>query len=660
MNASLAWKINRLKLMSPAEIVWRVKKHGQKVAAKIGIGMLSSPPAADTGSFGKSFIHFQPSLEDETALLESANEIIAGRWRVFAMHSASLGFPPQWNCDPKTGTIAPLAPGKLIDYRSEHLVGDIKYLWEPARHLELVTLAQAWQISGKCEYRDACRVLLDSWFEQCPYPLGVHWTSALELAVRLVNWAFAWHLLGGEKSGLFVDAEGKAFRDRWLASVYQHCHFITGYFSRHSSANNHLFGEYMGLFVASVNWPCWRESAGWAALAKAGLEDEAVRQNFGDGVNKEQAVYYQHEVMDMMLLCHLIGKTNGVLFSANYMTRLEGLAEFVAALMDRSGNMPMIGDSDDAQMVRLAYGANWNPYRSLLASCALLFSRPDFKHKAGNSLDDKNRWLFGNVGLSAWASMPDDQGFVPRQAFPEGGYWVLGDGFGTKDEVLAVVDAGPLGYLSIAAHGHADALAMTLSVGGEPFLIDPGTYAYHTQKRWRNYFRGTSAHNTMRVDGLDQSVIGGNFMWLQKANARCEVWESSSERDCFVGSHDGYGRLANRVLHRRTLVLDKTRRLLRVVDQVECRGSHEIELFWHFDDACSIKLATDSATATKHGRNIFLAFFGPRCESSLHRGDESLPLGWISRRFDIKTPTTTLRRQASIAGDSEFVTEITF
>lgn len=657
--SSLAWKFNRLKLMSPAEIAWRVSKHGQKLAAKHGIGTASRPPAASSAAFGKPFIHLSPGADDAAALLAEANRILDGRWRVFAMHEATLGFPPEWNRDPKTGTLAPLMPGKSIDYRREQIVGDIKYLWEPSRHLELVTLALAFRVSGDGKYLAACRVLLDSWFEQCPYPLGVHWTSSLELAVRLVNWAFAWHLIGGEKSVLFADADGAAFRERWLANVYQHCHFISGYFSRHSSANNHLFGEYMGLFVASLNWPCWPQSARWAALAKAGLEREALRQNFADGVNKEQAVYYQHEVMDMMLLCHLVGRANDVSFSAGYLDRLECLGEFVAALMDCSGNIPMIGDSDDAQMVRFGYGEDRNPYRSLLASCAILFSRADFKQKAG-ALDDKNRWLFGHDGLAAWASLPAVSETLPRKAFPEGGYWVLGADFDSPDEVKAVVDAGPLGYLSIAAHGHADALAMTLSVGGVAFLVDPGTYAYHTQKRWRDYFRGTSAHNTVRVDGEDQSVIGGNFMWLQKANACCEAWETTSTRDFFVGSHDGYLRLPDGVLHRRSIEFDKVRRQLRVVDFLKCSGKHEIELFWHFSDDCSVEFSGDRISATKYGRNIFLAFFGTTCEATLHRGDEELPLGWISHHFDTKTPTTTLRRRTNIADSAEFVTEISY
>ena len=117
----------------------------------------------------------------------------------------------------------------------------------------------------------------------------------------------------------------------------------------------------------------------------------------------------------------------------------------------------------------------------------------------------------------------------------------------------------PWATQSIAAHGHADALAFTLSVGGREFLVDPGTYAYHTQGAWRSYFRGTAAHNTVRVDGRDQSQPGGNFMWLRKAPAGCNLWRTSVERDVFEGWHGGYAGLADPVMHRRRIALESAR-----------------------------------------------------------------------------------------------------
>jgi len=102
-------------------------------------------------------------------------------------------------------------------------------------------------LSGEAKYAEGIRVLLDSWFDQCPYPLGPNWTSSLEHAVRLVNWSFAWHLLGGEASPLFMDDAGQAFKRRWLEVIYQHCHFIAGYFSGFSFSQQSFAGRIHGL-----------------------------------------------------------------------------------------------------------------------------------------------------------------------------------------------------------------------------------------------------------------------------------------------------------------------------------------------------------------------------------------------------------------------------
>ncbi|MGH8747056.1 MAG: alginate lyase family protein, partial [Burkholderiales bacterium] len=491
-----------------------------------------------------------------------------GRWDVLALRDCALGFPPRWNRDPKTGIEAPLDFGKAIDYRDPRVVGDIKYLWEPNRHLELVTLAQAWRLTGNARYAQGARRLLESWLEQCPYPRGVQWTSALEAGVRLVNWAIAWHLLGGE---------GRELRGRWLAAVYRHCHFIARNLSRHSSANNHLFGELTGLFIASITWPLWPESARWRALARDGLEAEALKQVGADGVDREQALWYQQEVADMMLLALLFGRANGAELSPRVAARLERMLEFVAAVMDSAGHVPMIGDADDGALVRLARESEFCPWRSLLASGAVLFERGDFKARA-ERFDDQSRWLLGDAAAQRFAALPATPVLPARRAFADGGYYVLGQDFGAPREVKLVADAGPLGYLSIAAHGHADALAFTLCAGGREILIDPGTYAYHRHGRWRDYFRGTAAHNTLRVDRQDQSLAGGSFLWLRHARARCELLESDACRDLFVGAHDGYLRLRDPVLHRRRIEFDKLASRIEVHDTLECAGEHFVEL----------------------------------------------------------------------------------
>ena len=659
---NLAWKLNRLRAMGWPEIVHRLRDAARQRLRASGHGLVTRPPAPvlAAGNFGQPWLAPLPPALDGAPCLAAADAILAGRFDVFALRGAALGFPPDWNRDPKTGTVVPLTFGKGIDYRDQAVVGDIKCLWEPNRHLALSDLAMAYRLSGERRYADGVRFLLDSWWDQCPYPLGPNWSSALELGLRLVSWSLTWQLLGGASSPLFEGQDGQAFLRRWLDSIYQHCHGIAGDLSRHSSANNHLFGELTGLHVAALTWPCWPDSAAWLAQSGAELEAEALRQNTAEGVNREQAIYYQHAVADHMLLCLLAGRANGRPRSPAFALRLEKMLEFIAALMDAGGAVPAIGDADDALQAHWGRAPGWNPYRSLLASGAVLFNRPDFKAKSA-LFDEKSRWLLGETGARAYAALAADvtRPGLPR-AFPDGGYYILGEALDTPAELRLVADAGPLGYLSIAAHGHADALALNLSIGGAAVLVDPGTYAYHTQKQWRDYFRGTSAHNTLRVDGLDQSEPGGNFLWLRKANARCERWECDAEGQHWTASHDGYLRLADPLLHRRAIVLAPGAASLVVDDVLECGGRHRIELFWHFSPDCEVVL--DGALAQVRGRgfSLELEMPGSPWRPALVRGREAPPLGWFSPRFDEKQAAPTLVWCGDIDGASSLRTVFRF
>jgi hypothetical protein len=659
---NIAWKLNRLRAMSAPEVAHRVRDvlHGR--AQGMGLGLAHTPPPARLDRFGKPWLAALPRDVDIPLHLAAAERILAGYADIFSLHNSQQGFPPDWNRDPKTGKQSPLVFGKRLNYRDENIVGDIKYLWEPSRHLTLTSLAQAYHLSGDMRYAQGFQTLLQSWFDQCPYPLGPQWVSSLELAIRLVNWSFAWHLLGGLDSPLFIGEAGQAFLGAWLDSIYQHCHFIAGYRSRHSSANNHLFGEVLGLQVAAITWPCWDESDTWLQQANRELEAEALRQNSSDGVNLEQAIYYHHEVADMMIIAWLVGRANGVQASAAFTGRLAKMLDFIAGLMDVAGNMPMIGDSDDALLVHWCKTPDWNLYRSLLSTGAILFDDSYYKAKAGR-FDDKSCWLLGDDAKHAYDAMQCcDQPPTFSQTFADGGYYVLGRCLNAQQEIRMVADAGPLGFLSIAAHGHADALAFTLSLGGQPCLIDPGTYAYHTHKKWREYFRGTSAHNTVQVDGESQSVSGGNFLWLHKANTRCEQWDTGPDRDCLIASHDGYLRLPDPVLHRRKIEFIKNTDCVLVEDTLECKGAHQIVLHWHCAPTCRVHIEGEGRKVMVACGASLVEISMPDCDATptLAIGSEIPPLGWISHHFDEKIPSPTVMWTAKIAGTTTFKTILRF
>jgi hypothetical protein len=636
--------------MTPAEVANRVVRLVQARAEGAGLLAARGVPEPELNVVANVWV-FRDGNVKAQPYLAAADRVCEGWLDVFALRGVQIGSPPRWNRDPKTGIEAPLSFGKELDYRDPDRVGDIKYLWEPNRHQHLVTLAQAFALSGAKKYFDALAEHLDSWFFACPYGYGPNWASALEAALRLVNWSAAWQLLGPELE------KHPDFRARWLKSVYQHAQFIRGWLSLHSSANNHLIGEAAGLFVAGLAWPHWPAARAWVATGKAILEREALAQNAPDGVNREQAVWYQQFVLDFLLTALLAGKANGQWFSPDYESRIEAMLDFLASVMDAGGNVPMIGDADDGWVLKLTLEDL--PYRSLLALGAVLFKRGDFKLKA-RALDDRARWLLGAAADAEFERLDAEKTRLPlRQAFPEGGYFVLGCEFDTPNEIRVVADAGPLGYRSIAAHGHADALAFTLSAGGREFFIDPGTYAYHTQERWRAYFRGTAAHNTLRIDGLDQSVPGGNFMWLRKARAGCSLWLSSTDQDSFEGWHDGYMRLEDPVKHRRLIQLHKKARCVILEDTLEMEDEHDVELFFHCAEHCRLEAVEGGYLVSQGERSLRIRLpEAERCTIGVQRGSLAPILGWVSRAFDQREPCSTIVWRARLTGPVRLRTEI--
>ena len=642
--------------MTPAEIGHRVVKAAAMRAERWGF-VRCVVPAPDLTRAATPWIHADARV-DAAPYVEAADRILAGRLDVFALEDVALGEPPRWNRDPKTGIEAPLAFGKQLDYRDPAIVGDIKYLWEPNRHLQLVTLAQAYALTRDDRYALGLRTQLESWFAACPFRMGPNWSSALEAGLRLINWALAWQLLGGLDAPVFRGTEGEAFRHRWLISVYQHAEFVAGHFSLHSSANNHLIGEAAGLFTAGVAWPHWERSRAWREAARSILEREALLQNSSDGVNREQATSYVQFELDLLLLPLLAARANADDFPDGYAARIEAMLAFVASIMDADGNVPMIGDADDGFAVRLDPRKAFCRYRSLLATGALLFGRGDFKAKAG-AADDKTRWLLGPDADARFDAIDASRAALPvRREFREGGYYILGCDFERPDEMRIVADAGALGYREIAAHGHADALAFTLSLGGLEMLVDPGTYAYHTQGEWRAYFRGTAAHNTVRVDERDQSQQGGNFMWLRKANAACSRWLTSEAQDLFEGWHDGYLALEDPVLHRRSIVLDKRARSIAIDDTLQMDGAHTVELFFHAHEDCEAELDAAGATLARGDRTLRITWPDQAGEARILRASVDPIGGWVSRAFDRKVPAPTLVWRARLTGQALLATRI--
>ncbi|MGH8227204.1 MAG: heparinase II/III domain-containing protein [Steroidobacteraceae bacterium] len=651
----LVWLAHRLRAMSAEEVGFRIRRK-LELRAELSGFRLARPPAA-SGRSGTPWLAPLPRRFEHGRYTDAADRILAGRFRIFALHDVQLGFPPRWNVDPLTGIEAPSVFGKSIDYRDRRLAGDAKSLWELNRHLELVTLAEAWHLCGDPRYAKGARALLESWIAECPYPLGLNWCVSLEPAVRLINWMFAWHLLGAEASILFRGPSGRSFRERWLRSVYQHCHFIAGYGSRHSSSNNHRLGEAVGLLVGALTWPLWEESAHWRETAYGELAHETLEQTFSDGVNREQAVWYHQSVAEMTLIAGLVARASGRDFAPQYWQRLGAMLDFLASLMDASGHVPAFGDADDGVLAGLVPRGEEQVFESLLGCGAVLLGRPALAAKAAG-LDDKSRWLLGDAAEQRFAALASaGRREEPIRAYRDGGYFVLGERFGTPREVRIVADAGPLGYLSIAAHGHADALSFTLSAAGVPMLVDPGTYSYDPTGPWRRYFRGTSAHNTITVDGEDQSIYRGGFLWDRHASAHVEQFDLEGAVPTLVARHEGYARLKDPVHHRRTWRYAAAEGTLTVLDEIMCNSAHHLALHWHLAPQCRVIQQGPVIFVERQGVRLWLE--GPAVlQPQVVIGREEPPLGWFSASFGVKEPAPTVVFSGVLSGNASLVSRL--
>jgi len=362
-----------------AEVAYRLARTVRTVSEPFAQHAL---PPRDEHATDLRFLPPFVSLSPD-ALIAAADRGLAGRYTFFDLVDCDLGDPPQWNRDPLTHRVAGTRRAASIDYRDERVVGNIKYLWEANRHLHVATLAQASALTGDPRYAQAIRTQVESWIEQCPIGRGPNWCSSLELGIRLINWSIAWQLIGGSRSPLFAGADGEAFRERWLRSVFEQARMVVGNLSRFSSANNHLIGEAAGVYVAASTWPLWQQMRSWGERCREILEEECHKQNAPDGGNREQAFGYQTFVLDFLLLAGLAARARGEDFSPIYWRRLEVMVDFLASMTNVAGHMPMIGDADDGYVVRLAPEAGFSPHGSLIATGAVLFERPDLAAKAG-------------------------------------------------------------------------------------------------------------------------------------------------------------------------------------------------------------------------------------------------------------------------------------
>jgi hypothetical protein len=660
----LTWYIRRLRAMTPGELVWRVssriRDESDRYRLKWGLypqlpAGLPLYPLDHAGSrlcpvplaAWRSGMPAGLPEEWKTRLVARADAIAAHRLTFFNLENIDIGDPIDWNRDHTSGIESPKGFSASIDYRDQRLSGDAKVVWEPNRHHQLVVLARACRATGETRYAAAVAGQIESWLAQNPFGYGMNWRSPLELAVRLINWVWALDLIADCRS-MSPDLERRLFN-----AIHLHVWDVARKYSRGSSANNHLIGEACGVFVATSYFTQLPGAADLRKASQAILEREIVAQTYPSGATREQAFGYHLFVIQFFLYAGLIARRSKDDFSASYWKRLERMFEFAGALAE-GGPPPSFGDADDGYVLDL--GDSPRDVAALMRVGRLLFPGTTMPGAAGRA--ESAYWIFGSgaVHVEALATGPATAESLESKAFPDAGYYLLQWGArDTRDRVSVLFDCGELGFTALAAHGHADALSFTVRAFGVEIFVDPGTFDYFTYPEWRRYFRSTPSHNTVGIDGEDQSVLLGSFLWGTRANARCTDWQPRIGGGTVTGEHDGYTRLSDPVVCSRTLTLDQQSRTLRILDRISGRARHTAVLYFHLSEFCTVE-RRDNAIHLDCGEGHAILRMPDGVTVELHKGGSPEQGGWVSRGYHRKVPAWTIAARAQTDGPAEFTT----
>jgi len=537
------------------------------------------------------------SLFPETvqATFEEADRICSGVFDLLGSGPVSLGIPPDWHRDFKSGfRWDPDAfSGDIVTVDLSN-AADVKVPWELSRFQFVPALGKAFWFaklgvgSGGAapeSYARAFITLVEDWIEKNPPYRGVNWTCAMEAAIRVVNWL--WGFWFFRKESLLTSD----FTKRFVSSLIAHGRFIEKNLEYNPlGPNNHYLADLVGLVYLGVFFPELTYARRWLDFGLRELKRELKKQVYPDGVDYEGSIPYHRLALELFLSPYLLCRLNGLTFPRSFEERLKAMFRFVHAYTKPDGMAPQIGDADDGRLHRLT-SALWagdrrndswvkrefQDHRYLLGLGGTLFGVRAWSEAAAGGNAEEAVWLVSD-SLRTPPRSSEPQKPLQSEAFPHGGFYIMRHG----DRYL-IMDCLSFDPAAPAGHRHASRLSFELCVGRTTYLVDPGTYLYTASAEWRNRFRSAAYHNTVVVDGAepDRFSEAGCFRVEIKARVKVENWESKPQYDYLEAHHTGYMDLPDPVLHKRRVLFVKKGGFWIVRDSLSGAGMHVFEWYFH-------------------------------------------------------------------------------
>lgn len=522
----------------------------------------------------------------------------------FGWHSVSLtDGVPRWHGNPFGKTDVPNPQRRwwqIPDFDPE--VGDVKTIWEPSRFDWVLPMAQRARLDNHQEL-ERLNTWLKDWCANNPPYKGPNWKCGQEASIRLLHLAVAARMLGQVQD---TNSSLLALIKAHLKRIYPTISYAV------AQDNNHGTSEAAALFIGGT----WSgnngvpDAARWQKAGRRLMENRVRRLFEHDGSFSQYSVNYHRLALDTLSLVELWRQWNHLdRFSDAFYERARAATKWLYDLVDpKTGDAPNLGANDGARLIPLT-DADYRDYRpSVQLAMAVFFDKLAYASEGPHR--DHLRWL--DIGL------PVEKAQKPRSKQRDhGGYSIMRQG-----PWFALFRYPAYRFRP----GHCDALHLDLWYSSHNLLRDSGSFSYAAEPKWRDYFSGTRAHNTVEFDNRDQMPRVSRFLrgaWL-KASGVEPVRESGSSVSAAAGYRDWLG-----AYHHRSISL--TGSSVTIVDQV--RG---------FQKRAVLRWRLAPGEWQIEGHQVVCDAYKIRVESDVPIVRIGLVEGWESRYYMKKTPLQVL------------------
>ena len=506
------------------------------------------------------------------ALRENFENIRNGKLLLFNSVLTDLGTNYDWVTNPDSGFRYDVNKHwtDIPDYSKE--AGDIKFVWEKSRFSYLYDIIRYdYNFDENCAGLVFADIL--SWIKNNPVNCGPNYRCSQEMSLRVLNWTFALYYYKNAP-----ELSPEVF-DQIQYAIYWHMHHVYNNidFSRIAVRNNHAITETLTLYLAGVFFPSMPGAAIWKKKGKAWFEEEIAYQVYEDGTFLQFSMNYHRVVVQLLTWAITLSEKNGERFNELVYDRAGKSLTFLnTCMVPENGWLPNYGANDGALFFKLS-DTNYRDYRPQLQALALAL---------GIDIG-----LDGSYEDASWYGSGQNSGKPMIMAngiheFPMGGYYII-----REQDSLTFIKCG--GYKDRPSQ--ADNLHLDIWYKGENLLLDAGSYKYNTEDSVIRYFSGTQSHNTVMIDGQDQMLKGGRFIWYYWTKRLSATLKEENDSFVFSGSISAFRHIGKGIIHQRTISKRKDKPEWTVHDEIlNAPAGISMRQLWHLP-ATSANRATITA-----------------------------------------------------------------